>query len=118
MSNANYRIAKLGQYYQPEIQGRDKVVILDDGYDTIAEAKAAIAALEGETYYLANGEAGRPDYYIVDNNVADYLETGRNYDMSNYDWDNAECDCGECNKCCAMMIEQDRQYVRNNKVEA
>lgn len=111
------RIAKLGNFYLPDLQGDNSVKILGDNFDTIKEAENEIDELESGIYQLSNNEAGRPDYYIIDDNDADYLETGRNYDLSNYDWENAECDCGECNKCISMMIEQDRQFVIDNEIE-
>jgi hypothetical protein len=118
--NTTYRIARIREYYQGTL-GVNNGPSIDDGeYDTIEAAQAAIDAEKQETYYLAHGEAGRPELIIVDDNTADYIESGRGGDMSNYDWpddDTVEChNCGECNSCIAMMEEQDCNYVRNNKV--
>jgi len=108
-----YKIATLPHYYQPEIQGRDRVSF-DGDYDTVAAARAEISAQEVLIYYTNNGESGRPTLLVVDSVVADYIESGRNEDASNYDWDNAGCGCGGCNACCAMMIAQDRDYIRKH----
>jgi hypothetical protein len=112
-----YKIAELGNYYSPDIQGRRRVRISEETYESVKEAESEINRKGSEIYRLTHNEAGRPDYYIIDENVAEYLETGRNYDLGNYYWDNADCDCGECDTCCQMMINQDRQYVINNSVE-
>ena len=122
-------IAILPNYYGPDIQGNNAVNFLttDDSnasmilYDTIDEAQDAIDELEDDTYYLSHGEAGRPEYVIVEDGVADYISDGRNGDMSNYRWDENDCKknngdcCGECPECIEMMIDQDRDYINNNR---
>lgn len=113
---ATYQIVTIPNYYEPDIQGKNAVKISDEIYDSIADAKERIEELEDGTYCLANGEAGRPDYYVVESVDADYIASGRNEDMGNYDWTDADCDCGECNACCGMMIDQDRDYVQSNAV--
>ena len=108
--STQYAIATIPNYYMPDIQGNN------------AEAQSAIDELEDETYCLSHGEAGRPEYVIVDDCVADYIDGGRNSDGSNYDWDDNDCDknngdcCGECQQCIEMMIDQDREYVKANAV--
>lgn len=106
-----YQIATLPHYYAPDIQGQEKPRIDDEMYDTIDEAKAAIAELEDGIYYLDHNESGRPTYVVVDDVTADYIASGRNEDMSNYDWENAKCGCGECSTCFDMMIGQDRDCL-------
>ena len=110
------QIAKLGHYYQPDIQGSEQPRIAEELYDTIDEAKAVIAEREDGVYLLDHNESGRPTYVIVDDVTAYYITSGRHQDMSNYDWHNAECECGECNTCMAMMIGQDREYLLTNAV--
>jgi hypothetical protein len=85
-------------------------------YDRIEEAQAVIDDLESDVYVLDHNEAGRPDYYIVDDGVAEYIATGRGYDGSNYNWDDCDCDCGDCDECLALMIDQDRQYIIDNAI--
>jgi hypothetical protein len=111
------RIAKLGNFYLPDLQGDNSAKILEDNFDTIEDAKNEIEKMESEIYVLSHNEFGRPDYYVIDDNDAEYLETGRNYDMGNYDWGNYTCNCGECNKCIEMMIRQDRQFVIDNAIK-
>lgn len=129
-TNKQYAIAILRNAYQPDMQGLGAVHFeMDDNQRNINlysldDAKARIEELDGDVYVTTNGEAGRPDYYIVDEVTADYIETGRNSDMSDYDWDNDPCTshdndgnaCGECKECIDMMINQDRQLVQSNAV--
>ena len=116
----SYSIAILRDTYEPDIQGLGYVsFVCDDqqertAYDDIEEATNKINQLDNEVYITKNGEAGRPEYLIVTDEVATYIETGRNGDMGNYDWDSAACDCGECNECLDMMKIQDRLYIKNN----
>jgi hypothetical protein len=118
-----YAIAILPDYYEPDIQGNNRVRFIEDNngdteyYDTIHEAREAIEQLENDRYYLTHGEAARPDYYVVEDGIAAYIMEGRGGDMSNYDWDDADCDCGDCNICIDMMMQQDREYVVDNATE-
>jgi hypothetical protein len=95
-----------------------------DLYDTIEEAQEIIDDMEADDYVLSHNEAGRPDYYIVDDNDADYVATGRGGDESNYDWSDCSCTrnngdcCGECDECIDIEIEQDREYIIDNAVTA
>ena len=93
-----------------------------DTYDTIEDAEELISEWNDDTYVLAHNEAGRPSYYIVDDNIASYIASGRNSDGSNYDWsscsctrNNGEC-CGECDECLELMVYQDRQYIIDNAI--
>ena len=113
-------IAILKNVYYPDIQGKSAVTFVHtendqniNYFDSIEEAVEEKEKLESETYLLSNNEAGRPEYYIVNDNVGDYILSGRNYDMSNYNWNDANCDCGECFKCFQMMIDQDRSYIKS-----
>ncbi|NPU90210.1 MAG: hypothetical protein HPY87_10095 [Fervidobacterium sp.] len=113
-----YRVAKIRYAYKDSVNTPSPIpIIFDEIYDTYEEAKDAVDELDNSLYILDNNEYSRPDYYIIPDNVAYYVESGRFGDMSNYDWDNAECECGECNICLAMMIEQDRDYIVANAVE-
>lgn len=115
-----FMIAILRSMYHPDIQGKRSVRFVTETpdnptdvkyFDTIDEAKNEIDTMENELYLLSNGEAGRPEYIIVDDNDGDYILSGQSGDRSNYDWTNAKCCCGECSKCLDMMIDQDRKYI-------
>lgn len=129
MSDTTYMIAKLNNVYMPDLQclGSVRFVQRDDGQDaeyfeTLGDAKTKLAELNHETYVTVNGESDRPDYYIVDDNAGDWINSGRNGDLSNYDWDGCDCDkndgdcCGECSDCISHIIEQDRQYIIKNAI--
>lgn len=112
-----YKIAVLRYAYQPDIAGLERVHFINEEFETVEEAKEFIAELDNEVYILQHNEYSRPDYVVVDEVTANWVESGRNGDLSNYDWSNAECTCGECNKCIATMIGQDRAYVRKYAVD-
>jgi len=89
-------------------------------FENCAAAQEVVGDLDDVPYVTSNGESGRPDYYIVSDIVADYIESGRNSDMGNYDWDNCPCPdecCGECAVCQEYMIDQDRSYIINNAID-
>jgi len=115
-----YAISVLRNVYQPDIQGESQPGFHNDfhgnivEFETIEEAKSEIAEWESDRVVLSHNEYSAPDYIIVSDVTADYIQSGRNSDMSNYDWDGAECECGECQKCFAMMISQDRDYIRSH----
>lgn len=123
-----YSIAILKDIFRPDIQGKRQVGwITDDNgapiqYDTIGEARVAIAERDSAIHYTEHNEAGRPDYVIVEDLTVDYICGGRNGDMSNYDWADNSCTrhkgecCGECNECITMMIDQDREYIHNSAI--
>jgi hypothetical protein len=126
-SDTQYQIVVVPNFFDPDIQGNNRPTFLcRDGrrgdeellFDSIADAKDLIMELEDGTYCLANGEAGRPEYYIVE---AGYdISHG---DQGNYDWSDNDCTngddetcCGECSECIEMMIDQDRERVIANAV--
>ena len=116
-----YRIAMLREAYLPDLQGMRRPIIIDEAYETLADAHAAVAALDAEVYVTTNGESGRPAYLIIDDVAADWVEGGRNQDASNYNWDDDRActnTCGECNECIDMMIRQDRRYLRMSQINA
>lgn len=121
-----YAIAILRSVYQPDIQGAGSVrwVMDDDGqsiriYDSVYDARAARDDLDSDVYVCQHGEAGRPEYIVLDQDVAEYVDSGRDGDGSNYDWDDVECcrndghACGECDTCLSAIRDQDRSYVRS-----
>jgi len=127
--STQYAIAILHNYYGAESQA--KLFAADenntgvdgyDTYDTIEEAEEIIEGFNSDDYILAHGEAGRPDYYIVEDHDAEYVSGGRGGDESNYNWDTCDCDrkngdcCGECDTCLELMVEQDRQYIIDNAI--
>jgi hypothetical protein len=93
-----------------------------DTYDTIDEARVVVDNIADYTYYLSSGEAGRPEYMIVDDEIASYITSGRNSDGGNYDWIGCDCDkqdgkpCGDCDDCLAYMSDEDRDYLRNHSI--
>lgn len=124
-----YAIAILHNYYgkdtPPKLYAADENNTGVDGYDvfdTIGEAAEMVDEWNTDDYVCAHGEAGRPDYYIVEDHDAEYVSGGRGGDESNYNWDDCDCDrndgdcCGECNTCLELMIEQDRQYIIDNAI--
>lgn len=130
-----FAIAILRNFYHHDIQGQRSVLFVQEEgqkhpedyktYDTLRDALDAVDEMDYEVYYLSHNEADRPEYVIVDADVADYIISGRGGDMSNYDWDDCDCDncdadgnaCGQCNVCIDMMIDQDIDHVRDNAVE-
>lgn len=115
-----FAIAILKNVYTPDIQGESQPRFYSDDhgeiiyFDTTAEAKAQIAEWQNDRIVLSHNEHSAPDYVIVNDVTADYIRDGRNQDMSNYDWDHADCHCGNCQTCFAMMINQDRRYIRTH----
>lgn len=109
MSNF-YQIAKLPNYHS-NLQGNNRVRIFTNLFDTIEEAQTFISRIEDGVYLLDHNEHSRPDYYIVEDTVARYIDTGRDQDLGNYEWESAKCTCGVCDTCCEMLIQQDREYI-------
>lgn len=107
-----YKIVELKNTYTPDLQGDRQPIVLDEAYENYTDTQDAVYELDHEVYVTSNNEADRPDYLIVEEIDADYVEDGRNMDMGNYNWSESECDCGECSDCCEMMISQDRAYLR------
>lgn len=108
-----YKIAKVSYFYSYPLQ---VVSILEESYDSVKEAIKVITEYDTTTYYLSVGEACRPDYYIVTNEVANYIKSGRNGDISKYNWSQAECVCTECKHCKDMMNNQDVDYIIKNSL--
>ena len=120
-----YSIAIIRDYYGPKQtlsfvsdERQERIV-----YDSIADARDVIDEMDSETFTLDHNESNRPTYHIVDDNTADYMATGRNYDMSNYDWDKSTCTqgddnspCGECDDCLEYMLNADIEYIESNAV--
>lgn len=123
----SYAIAILRNVFMPDIQGMRSVRFVSDEqyqteyYDTFDEAKEKLEELDNDIYCTCNNEAGRPEYVIVDEDVADYIQSGRNSDGGNYDWDGCDCTrnngdcCGECQTCLDHMIDDDIAYIQNNQ---
>lgn len=117
MKDQKYQIAEMPYYYTPDIQGRNRPEILSEIYDSVEKAENEISSWNNQVYILHHGEYSRPDYCILTVADAEYISSGRNFDMSNYDWNDAVCVCGECNNCLAEMIEQDRQFIYDRKID-
>lgn len=132
-----YAIIIKRNMYHPCHDGRDHARALtpydfDGTNDTdpalmgLDDARKVVEGLDAEIYVTSNGEAGRPDYWIVPESALDALQ-GRQYDQGNYDWpDNGEpctnrradgSQCGECAACINWMLEQDDELLEAAKME-
>jgi hypothetical protein len=95
-----------------------------DLFDTAQDAQDAIDEIYETDYCTGQNEIGRPDYYIIDEDDADFIRSGRDGDLSRYDWDDSTCHrnngnaCGECDECVDYIIAADRQYIVSNSVSA
>jgi len=119
-----YKIVKLRNMYVPDLQCRRQAEILEGAYDTIIDAQCAIDDLQDAIYITDNGEAGAPEYIILEDVDADYISSGRGGDYSNYEWDGCTCGkgrennpCGECDACIQCMINQDVKYCQDNAIK-
>jgi hypothetical protein len=87
-------------------------------WDTVADAMAYIAEIDGRVYATAHGEAGRPEYWVVPLDAVDEVR-GCHDDMGLYAWPEAAVadvgctnprdgeTCGECAECLEWMSRQD-----------
>ena len=117
------------QAYQPDSQNLESVDFIRDErativeYDTLDAARRVVADLDNEVYHTRHGESGRPEYLIVLFDDAIWIADGRGGDGSNYDWE-FECEnpdddgnhCCECKACVAGLINEDRQFLLDNRV--
>ena len=112
-----YNIAILRSIYRPDIHLDMSVSFYNDffgnpvDFEFVRDAQEQVAKWEKARVVLAYNEYSPAKYVIVENNISDYILSGRNSDISNYDWDNTKCDCGECSECFELMISQDRKYI-------
>lgn len=90
-------------------------------FDSLNEARTWIDEEGAEVYYLAHGEAGRPEYWIVPADEDDWLAAiGR--DDSLIDWDNCSCieadgdPCGDCEKCYEYMNAKIEEHLRRAEI--
>lgn len=133
-TNENYCIIAIDNLYQQSYPQSTISAINSDGeytqtshdqndmtvYDSVEEAQEVIDNITDDIYVCVNTEAGRPDYYILEQSDADYIMSGRNGDGSNYDWDEDHtCDCedGTCDKCFNLMQDQDEEYIKSRAIE-
>lgn len=94
------------------------------GYATLAEALDSVEELDNSVYTTDGNEAGRPEYYVLSDNDADYIATGRNGDGGNYEWEGVECEnpdddgnaCGSCEQCIEATTDQDIEWIKSNAV--
>ena len=126
-----YSIMMIRNSFQPDMQGIGAPQIVRDNDNnplqglTLDKARDAVRELDQEIYVTSNNESTRPDYYIVDDDTADYIDSGRNADGGNYDWDSWEnaCQsprdgraCGECQGCIELRRGEDQAYIRKNAI--
>lgn len=96
------------------------------GYATIAEALESVEELDDSVYTTDGNEAGRPEYYVLADNDAEYICTGRNGDGGNYEWEGVDCECpdadgnacGDCKACIDATIQQDIDWIKDHAVPA
>lgn len=116
-----YSIAILRNVYKPDLQCESQPSFYTDfhgdivEFETAEDAKSKIREWKSDRVVLSHNEYSTPDYIVVSNLTAEYIQSGRNGDMSNYNWDEAGCECGECQDCFEMMIAQDRAYILQKK---
>lgn len=136
--DTQYAIAVAPNYYQPEIQGRDRTrwIVEDESdylqtpklFESVAGAREYIEEELGSgIYYLQHGEAGRPEYWVVDDvTVATVQAHWQDNGLYNWpddcdEWECADRDgsvCGECRQCLDFMAWQDGEILRRGAVEA
>lgn len=116
------------QFYVGTIgaDSRPRPVTDERGEDLVfsshTEARAWIAAEESDRYVLANGEAERPEYWVVPSEFSQWIEDIMS-DGSLIDWDGCECrdddghPCGECDKCADWIDSQIEAKLRAAKIE-
>jgi len=132
-----YAIIMKRNMYQPCHDGRDHARALtpydiDGTNDTdpalmgLDDARKVAEGLDGEVYVTSNGEASRPDYWIVPESSLDALQR-RWDDQGNYGWPdngdpctNPDADrnqCGQCAACIEWMLGQDDELLEAAKME-
>ena len=122
-----YMIYAMPNFYEPDLAGNNQPYLLTiDGtaepecFVAIQDAQDRIDELESDVYVTANGEAGRPEYVIVDHDPLEAYHDDRSY----YNWDGCEClhddgyCCGECSSCISWMIDKDGETVRAAAINA
>jgi hypothetical protein len=126
-----YAIATQRNVYQPDYQGLGAAGwLMDQDGDPLLfgsqpEAAAHIDSLYDTPYCTVNGEAGRPDYWIVDEDAVNTVQACHE-DLSQYTWpeDCADWDCaqdgnvcGSCSRCLLYMAGRDEAVLRGSLVE-
>lgn len=123
MTRSTYAIVILRNAYTPDLQGIGRPQVVAAGL-TAEEASEKIDELDNDDYYTSNGEAGRPEYILIEDCGVEEGETLGHDDGSLYDWDRIDCNreddgdkCGECLSCIEGMIEQDRDIIIASSVK-
>ena len=106
----SYTIVQIKNVYHPDIQGIGRPRIYEENgerqeFETLDEAFAKIDEVESESYRTQNGEAGAPDYYVLES--VGFLEEKC---LDEYTWDGCECEhdcCGDCLECQEHMMRED-----------
>jgi hypothetical protein len=119
-----YAIVKIANAYAPDIQGIGRSRVVACGL-TAEAATERIDELDNDVYVTSNGEAGRPEYILIEDYGVEEGQTIGHEDGSMYDWDRIDCNhedddgdkCGECQSCIEGMITQDQELVRGMAVE-
>ena len=125
-----YAIAIKPNYYQPAY-GQDWPTLLrnSDGvmtFETIKSAQTYIDDANSNIYTTTDGEAGRPEMFVVTDDAIYELEQ-LSGDQSLYDWPNDcdEWDCGDgtgkvcgsanCANCSAVLMAGDLAVLESNR---
>lgn len=116
---STYAIAIIRTAYTPDLQGIGRPRIIESDL-TATQARSRMAELDAEPYCTSNGEAGAPEYILIEDHGYEVGQTIGCEDASEYDWDLIDCThedddgnkCGECQSCILGMINQNKEAVR------
>jgi hypothetical protein len=89
-------------------------------FPSLADAIARISASWEES--IGRNEAGRPDYYVLDFDLAYTYFTFKSDDK--YDWDDCYCGkassesdlCRKCSYCLQYMRDKDEEWVKSHAI--
>lgn len=122
----NYKIIGIKNLFNSQLENpflyREDERGNTEDYDTLAAARDVVTGLDQDIYVTGSGEAGRPEYYILEERDFDYMRSGRNGDGGNYDWGNCDCKadkgdcCGSCETCCLAMCDEDIEWIKTHAI--
>lgn len=86
-------------------------------FEDITEAFKIKNELDISPYITEGDEWAKPDFYVINHVVADYVQTARFGDDENYEWHKCFCEknngapCRECFICMRFRIVSDRKLI-------